>query len=160
MGSVIRAWQLSCHKSCGILVPRPDMEPVCTALEGRFLSIGPSEKSPVSDFKSYCLFYGCRSLYLSVLFWRFFDVDHLQHFYWICYNVVSVFCFSFLASRHVKSLLPDQELNPHPLRIRRWSPKHWITREIHCYWILFYKYTFLLETFQVVSVFLIDTNRY
>ena len=33
--------------------------------------------------------------------------------FWICCNIASVLCFDFLAVRHVGSLLPDQESNPH-----------------------------------------------
>ena len=29
------------HASCGILVPRPGMEPTCPVVEGRFLTTGP-----------------------------------------------------------------------------------------------------------------------
>ena len=31
----------------------------------------------------------------------------------MCYNIVSVLCFGFLATRHVGSLLTDQGPNPH-----------------------------------------------
>ena len=40
-----------------------------------------------------------------------FGVDHSYSLYWICYNVVSVLCFGFLAARHVRAQLPDQGLN-------------------------------------------------
>ena len=33
----------------------------------------------------------------------------------MCYNIVSVLCFVFLAKRHVGSQLPDQGSNLHPL---------------------------------------------
>ena len=36
---------LSCAKSCGVLVPRPGIESPSPALEGRFLTSGPPEKS-------------------------------------------------------------------------------------------------------------------
>ena len=35
---------LSCHTACGILVPRPGIEPAFPALEGRFLTTGPQGK--------------------------------------------------------------------------------------------------------------------
>jgi len=35
---------LSCPKPCGILVPRPGVEPMSPALEGRFLTTGPPGK--------------------------------------------------------------------------------------------------------------------
>ena len=37
---------LSCSMACGILVPRPGMEPVSLALEAGFLTTGPPRKSP------------------------------------------------------------------------------------------------------------------
>ena len=52
-------------------------------------------------------------------FFFFFNVDYFKSLYWIPYNIVSVFLFGFLATRHVGSWLPDQALNPHPLY--RWS---------------------------------------
>ena len=51
-----------------------------------------------------------------------FDVDHFLSLYWICYNIVSVFCFGFPAMRHVASLLSNQGLNPYPLH---WKVKSW-----------------------------------
>ena len=36
-------------------------------------------------------------------FLMFFHMDHFLSFYWICYNIVSVLCFDFLASRHLGS---------------------------------------------------------
>ena len=46
-GSVVAAYGLSCPEACGILVPRPGIEPVSPALEGGFLTTGPPGKSPV-----------------------------------------------------------------------------------------------------------------
>ena len=43
--------------------------------------------------------------------------DHFESLYWICYNITSVLCFVFLATRHVGSWLP-QASNSHPL--------HWV----------------------------------
>ena len=37
---------LSCPVACGILVPRPGIEPAFLALEGVFLTTGPPGKSP------------------------------------------------------------------------------------------------------------------
>ena len=39
------------HKTRGILVLRPGIEPAPPALEGQVLTTGPSEKSPVVQFK-------------------------------------------------------------------------------------------------------------
>ena len=46
MGSVVVARGLSCPAACGILVPRPGIDPAPPALEGRFLTTGPPGKSP------------------------------------------------------------------------------------------------------------------
>ena len=59
-GSFIAAWGLfsSCSTglsylgACGILVPRPEIEPMSPALEGGFLTIGPPGKSHICFLKS------------------------------------------------------------------------------------------------------------
>ena len=43
--SVVVARGLSCPKACGILVPRPGIEPASPALEGGFFTTGPPGKS-------------------------------------------------------------------------------------------------------------------
>ena len=43
-----RACGLCCHKTFGILVPWPGIEPVSSALEGRFSTSGPLGKSPLA----------------------------------------------------------------------------------------------------------------
>ena len=43
---------LSYFGACGILVPRPEIEPMCPALEGGFLTIGPPRKSHICFLKS------------------------------------------------------------------------------------------------------------
>ena len=45
MGTVVAASWLSCSSACGILVPQPGIEPVSPALQGGFLTTGPSGKS-------------------------------------------------------------------------------------------------------------------
>ena len=40
-GSVVAAHGFSCSVTCGILVPRPVIEPTSPALQGRFLTTGP-----------------------------------------------------------------------------------------------------------------------
>ena len=45
VSSVVVARGLSCPSTCGILVPRPGIEPVSLALEGRFFTTGPPGKS-------------------------------------------------------------------------------------------------------------------
>ena len=49
--------------------------------------------------------------------------------YWICYHIVSVLRFGFLAMRHVGSWLPYQGSNPHPLH---WKVKSslWTAKEV------------------------------
>ena len=44
-GSVSVLLRLSCSAECGILLPRPGIEPMFPALQGRFLTTGPQEKS-------------------------------------------------------------------------------------------------------------------
>ena len=44
-GSLVVARGFSCPVACGILVPQPGIEPVSTALEGRFLTTGPPGKA-------------------------------------------------------------------------------------------------------------------
>ena len=43
-GSLVVARRLGCPKVYGILVPRPEMEPVSPAFQGRFLTTGPPGK--------------------------------------------------------------------------------------------------------------------
>ena len=43
--SVVAARGLSCPAACGILVPRPGIEPASSALEGGFLTSQPPGKS-------------------------------------------------------------------------------------------------------------------
>ena len=38
------AHRLSCSATCGIRVPQPGVRPTFSALQGRFLTTGPSEK--------------------------------------------------------------------------------------------------------------------
>ena len=45
-GSLIEAHGLSYPAACGILVPRPGIEPASPALEGGFFTAGPPGKSP------------------------------------------------------------------------------------------------------------------
>ena len=47
VGSVVAAHGLSCTAACGILVPRPGIEPVSPALEGGFFTTAPPGKSQV-----------------------------------------------------------------------------------------------------------------
>ena len=47
---------LSCSVACGILVPRPGIELMSPALEGRFLTTGPTGKSLLGLFLNSFLF--------------------------------------------------------------------------------------------------------
>ena len=49
-GSVVEACGLRCSEACGILVPRPRIEPESPALEGRFLITGPPGESLLPCF--------------------------------------------------------------------------------------------------------------
>ena len=59
----------------------------------------------------------------------FFDADHFKSLYLICYNIVSVLCFGFLAVRHVDLSSPTRAQTYIPC-IPRWSLNHWATREV------------------------------
>ena len=50
--SLVAACGLGCPTACGILVPRPGIEPPSPALEGRFLTTGPPGKSSGGHFKT------------------------------------------------------------------------------------------------------------
>ena len=47
VGSVVVACGLCCPAACGILVPRPGIEPASPAWEGGFLTTGPPGKPPL-----------------------------------------------------------------------------------------------------------------
>ena len=51
VGSVAAAPRLSCSAACGILVPQPGIEPTSPALQDRFFTTGPQEKSHLFYFK-------------------------------------------------------------------------------------------------------------
>ena len=48
--SVVAMHGLTCSTACGILVPRLGMEPMSSALQGRFSTTGPPGKSPPESF--------------------------------------------------------------------------------------------------------------
>ena len=48
--SIVVVRSLSCPVACGILVPRPGIEPASLPLEGRFFTTGPTGKSPLLLF--------------------------------------------------------------------------------------------------------------
>ena len=69
-GSVAAARRLSCPGACGILVPRPGIEPAFPALEGGFLTTGPPGKSLLFVFLKN--FYPLSFLYKVSLSCNFF----------------------------------------------------------------------------------------
>ena len=80
------------------------------------------------------IFFCCGPFYLKILLdsflmWTIFSL------YWICYHIVSVLCFGFLAMRHVGSWLPYQGSNPHPLH---WKVKSspWTAKEVLFFFFL------------------------
>ena len=64
-GSVVAARRLSCPTACGILVPRPGIEPVSPALEGGFLPTGPPGKSLYVFFMCFFLYVGIKGISLG-----------------------------------------------------------------------------------------------
>ena len=58
---VVVHW-IRCPTVCGILVPRPGIKPVSSTLKGRFLTTGPSRKSPISFSFSLSLAHGAGAL--------------------------------------------------------------------------------------------------
>ena len=69
--------------------------------------------------KLHSLFFWYIILRIDLLACLCFKTLHRLFFlspYWVCYNIASILCFwFFLAARHVKSWLPGQGSNPHPL---------------------------------------------
>ena len=49
---------------------------------------------------------------MKTFFWEILYVDHFNSLYWIFYNVTSVLCFAFLATRHVLAPWPGVEPTP------------------------------------------------
>ena len=49
--SLVAACRLNCPLACGVLVPRPGIEPEFPALEGEFLTTGSPEKPPCTVVK-------------------------------------------------------------------------------------------------------------
>ena len=42
-----------------------------------------------------------KTVFFSCLKFFFFNVDHFKNLYWVCYNIASISCFGFLATRHL-----------------------------------------------------------
>ena len=60
MGSVVEMCGISCSSACGILALQPKIEPAFSALEGRFLTTGPLEKSREAFFFFFKYTYTCK----------------------------------------------------------------------------------------------------
>ena len=60
----------------------------------------------------------------------FLDVEQCNSLYWICYNIVFVFCFGLWRQGmwDLSSLIRDLA-NPYPC-IESWSLNHWTTRKV------------------------------
>ena len=56
VSSVVVAHGLCCPAACGVLVPRPRIEPASPAMEGRFFTTRPLRKSLKYNFKSWSFF--------------------------------------------------------------------------------------------------------
>ena len=66
--SVVEAHRINYLGACGILVPRPGIEPASPALQGRLLITGPPREVPTFDFLPNCriVFHsGCTAFTLS-----------------------------------------------------------------------------------------------
>ena len=59
--SLLVAHRLSCPAAHGLLIPQPGIEPMCPALEDRFLTAGPPGKSPAKNFEEENCFSCCSS---------------------------------------------------------------------------------------------------
>ena len=84
--SVVVAPGLSCPTACGILVPRPGIEPASPELEGRFFTTGPPGKSLCRSFK----------IFLINLFnWMIVDLQCHVHFrcteQWFSYTYIHTY---------------------------------------------------------------------
>ena len=77
-----------------------------------------------------CVIPTCTShIFLSFCFCFFFlDVGHFLSLYWICYDIASVLCFGFLATRH-RILAHQSEIEPAP-SVLEGSLSHWTAREV------------------------------
>ena len=90
MGSVVVARRLSCPAARGFLVPRPGIEPVSSALEGRILTTGPPGKSLSEKFFISPSILNDNLAGWSILGCRFFTFSSLS----ISCHYVLVFKFS------------------------------------------------------------------
>ena len=73
---------------------------------------------------------------ILVYFFFFWMQAIFKNLFWICYNIASVLCFGFLASRHVRSILATQPgIESTPLHRPQYL-NHWISRKVPLVFIL------------------------
>ena len=71
-----------------------------------------------------------------VVFFFFWMKTIFKNLFWICYNIASVLCFGFLASRHVRSILATRPgIESTPLHGPQYL-NHWISRQVPLVFIL------------------------
>ena len=94
------ALRLSFSLACGILVSRPEIEPMCPALRGGFLTTGPAGKSPDLDFNLifYCVHLDTLGFYPYLNFQNYWHkiihMDILRPFQRLCSSLT--LCTHFL----------------------------------------------------------------
>ena len=99
-------------------------------------------------------------------FLDFFDADHIENLYRICYNIASVFCVSdILAVRPVGSQLPDQGSNPAtapPPPRRQWKAESQPLDFQGSPYLLYFEYFFLGTNFNSMfsTVFATDLLKH
>ena len=144
-------WGLSCYTACGILVPRPGIEPVPPALQGTFITTGPPGKS-----QEYWLFKTFIYLWLH----RVFVAAHGlplraasggSSLLWCAGLLVAVsssvvehsleagrpqqlWHIGLVAPQHVDS--SQTRYRTHALCTGRQILNHWTTREVPEYWVV------------------------
>ena len=90
VNSGFEAFRPSFSLACGILVSRPDIEPVSPALQGGFLTTGSAGKSPDLDFNPifYCVHLRILGFYLNLNFQNYWHkiihMDILRPFQRLC----------------------------------------------------------------------------
>ena len=91
---------LSCFMACGILVPRPGIEPTSPELEGRFFTTGPLGKSLFLLLMEYCSYFTdviASLLSPGILLFSFLKKINLFIYFWLCWVFVSARGLSLVA---------------------------------------------------------------
>ena len=130
---VLLSQQLLWHRHCGETVA-PRVGDTCLESQNKRLSVSKFILRIMNDLrvqKGSCSLGTQIFLFMCPFFFFFFKIffSYRPFFksYWICYNIVSVLCFSFQAVRHLQSPARDRT---HISCIGRWSLNHWTTREV------------------------------